>query len=214
MEVKCGANRDSRITNTIYSYLWQHLSIAGQSNRMMYKHIFAETETEAIKYVSSGQIVTGSKDEIITSSPLGSCVAVVAYDTKNKIGGMAHVMLPGKSYRENRCDKNKYVSDGINNLLNNLYESGTQNSNIEICLIGGANVLRKEDDFIAETLVISVLKIIGEKKLKICTSSLGGFERRSARLYIETGTVCFSIGEGAEKVLWEFNGNFTSGKKK
>lgn len=73
-------------------------------------------------------------------------------------------MLPGKSHRENRCDKNKYVSDGINNLLSKLYESGAQNSNIEICLIGGANVLRKENDFIAETLVNSVLKIILAKR--------------------------------------------------
>ncbi|GMT46361.1 MAG: chemoreceptor glutamine deamidase CheD [bacterium] len=173
----------------------------------MHKHISAETETGATRYVSSGQITTGSRDEIITSSPLGSCVAVVAYDTKNKIGGMAHVMLPGKSYRENRCDKNKYVCDGINNLLSKLYESGAQNTNIKICLIGGANVLRKKDDLIAETLVVSVLKTIGKKKMKICASSLGGFERRSARLDIETGTICFTIGESAEKVLWEFNRN-------
>ncbi len=173
----------------------------------MYKYIPAETETGATKYVSSGQIVTGSKDEIIASSPLGSCVAVVAYDTKNKIGGMAHVMLPGKSLKENRHDKNKYVSDGINNLLSKLYESGAQNSNIEICLIGGANVLRKEDDFIAEALVISVVKTIGEKKLKIRASSLGGFERRSVRLDLETGVVYFIIGESTEKVLWEFKRN-------
>ena len=174
---------------------------------MMLKHISAETETEAIKYVSSGQIVTGSKDEIITSSPLGSCIAVVAYDAKNKIGGMAHVMLAGKSYRENRCDKNKYVSDGINNLLSKLYESGAQNTNIKICLIGGANVLRKKDDLIAETLVVNVLKTIGKNKMKICASSLGGFERRIARLEIKTGNVYFTIGESTEKVLWEFNRN-------
>ena len=177
---------------------------------MIHKHISAETENGTTKYVPSGQIVTGSKDEIITSSPLGSCVAVVAYDTKNRIGGMAHVMLPGRSHRENRCDKNKYVCDGINNLLCKLHESEAQNSNIEICLIGGANVLKKENDFIAKTLVISVLKTIDEKKIKIRASSLGGFERRSARLNVKTGTVCCTIGGSAEKVLWMFNGNFTS----
>lgn len=173
----------------------------------MYKHIPAEAENSTIKYVPSGQIITGSMDETITSSPLGSCVAVVAYDTKHKTGGMAHVMLPGRSLRENRHDKNKYVSNGINNLLSKLYEAGAQNSNIEICLIGGANVLRNEDDFIAEALVISVLEAIGEKKLKICASSLGGFERRCAMLNVKTGTVCYTIGGSANKVLWEFAGN-------
>jgi len=174
---------------------------------MLHKKTSAETETGATKYVSSGQVATGSKDEIITSGPLGSCVAVVAYDTKNRIGGMAHVMLSGKSHRENRNDKNKYVIDGVNNLLSKLYESGAQNPNIEICLIGGANVLRKKDDVIAESLVISVLKTISEKKMKISASSLGGFERRIARLNIKTGNVYFAIGENAEKVLWEFDGN-------
>jgi len=171
---------------------------------MSYKNTSAKTETGVTKYVTSGNIATGSKDGIISSSPLGSCVAVVAYDIKTKIGGMAHIMLSGKAQNENRHDKNKYVINGINNLLSKLNESGAQNTNIEICLIGGANVLRKENDYVAERLVISILNTIYEKKLKICASSLGGFERRSASLNIKTGAVYYTIGGSTNQVLWKF----------
>ncbi len=156
----------------------------------------------------SGQVVTGLGDEILTSSPLGSCIAVIAYDIKRKIGGIAHVMLPGSSYKtEGNNNNNKYAVDGINSLLDKLLNLKSQIRDIRICLIGGANVLRKEDDFIAETLVTSVVKIIGEKKIKICASSLGGFERRTGRIEMKTGNVFFTIGGSAERMLWDFNKN-------
>ena len=161
-------------------------------------------ENGATKYVASGEIVTGTKNERITSTPLGSCVAVVAYDTKKKIGGIAHVMLSGKSIKKNGSDKNKYAIDAIDNLFSELYKSGAQNTNIEICLAGGANVLKKENDSISVSIINSVLQTIKKKKITICASSLGGFERRSATLLINIGIAYYTIGGSSEKILWEF----------
>jgi hypothetical protein len=53
-------------------------------------------------------------------------------------------------------------------------------------------------------LSLSILKIIGEKRLKIRASSLGGYERRIASLNPETGVAYCTIGESPEMVLWEF----------
>lgn len=133
----------------------------------------AEAETQTTEYVLSGQIVTGSKDRILTSTPLGSCVAVVAYDAKNKMGGMAHIMLPEKS-------------------------------KIEICLAGGANVLQKQNDTIAKENVNSVINTIRKMNLTLCASSLGGYERRSISINIQTGMVCCTIGNGPIQPLWKF----------
>ena len=162
------------------------------------------TKTESIKYVQSGKIATGSKDEVMISSPLGSCVAVVAYDAKSKIGGIAHIMLPGKSPKKNSHNKNRYTKDAIDTLLSELHELGTKNTNIEICLIGGANVLRTKNDIIAITVINSVLETLKKNKLTIRASSLGGFERRSVMLNLKTGIVYYTIGESIEKVLWKF----------
>jgi len=170
---------------------------------MLPKHITDESKDGEIKYVSSGQIITGSKDEILTSSPLGSCVAVVAYDIKNRVGGMAHIMLPGKS-KNQKEHKNKYADNALENLLSEMNLLGAEKSKIEICLAGGANVLQKQDDTIAKANVSSVINTINEKNLTLCATSLGGFERRSIRVNIQTGTVCCTIGNSTLQPFSKF----------
>lgn len=158
-------------------------------------------EHKAEKFISIGRIATGSAESILTSSPLGSCIAVIAYDVNTKIGGMAHVMLPGQSPNS---DDNRYAEDAINNLIDNLQKLGVLEKNIEICLVGGANVLRKENDNIADQLIDSVYEILKKKKLKVKAASVGGYERRNAKLNLNTGIVYFSIGDSVEKQLYKF----------
>ena len=158
-----------------------------------------ERKTE--KFVSTGCIATGSKEGVLTSSPLGSCVAVVAYDVNTKIGGLAHVMLPGKSPKGNN---NRYAENAITNLIGELKNLGVPEKNIEICLVGGANVLRKENDNIADQLIISVYEILEKKKLNVIASSLGGYERRTAKLNLCSGIVNFTVGDSLENKLYQF----------
>ncbi|NOR86993.1 MAG: hypothetical protein GQ527_05240, partial [Bacteroidales bacterium] len=71
--------------------------------------------------------------------------------------------------------------------------------------VGGANVLRKEGDTISEAVVKSVMEVIKKKNLNVLASSLGGFERRSISINLLTGIVSFTVGDGKEEVLWNFN---------
>ncbi len=163
-----------------------------------------ETYTCANNYVKSGDIKIGTGSDVLISSPLGSCIAVIAYDAQRKIGGIAHIMLPGKSPVKSKNDKNKYAIDAIETLLSKLYESGVQDRDIEACLIGGANVLKKETETLTRDITDSVCEAIEEREIKIRANSLGGFERRGVTLDIKTGMVCYTIGESAENVLWQF----------
>ena len=133
---------------------------------------------------------------------MGSCVAVVAYDRTTKIGGLAHIMLPGNSPKGNN---NKYAENAITNLIDELKNLGAPRKNIEICLVGGADVLRKENDNIADHLIISVYEILEKEKLNVTKSSLGGYERRSATLNLSTGVVNFTAGDSVEKELYQFS---------
>jgi len=101
-----------------------------------------ENQTE--KFVATGCLATGFGHGVISTSPLGSCVAVFAYNKTSKSGGIAHTMLPGKSPTEDKAKENKYAENAIENLLDELKSLGSNKANIEICLLGGANVLRKK----------------------------------------------------------------------
>jgi len=154
--------------------------------------------------VATGCLATGSKTGLISTSPLGSCVAVVAYDKTSKTGGIAHIMLPGKSPTEDKPEENKYAENAIENLLDALKSSGSNKANIEICLVGGANVLRKENDTIADNLIFSIFEIMERKKLSIKKTSIGGYERRTAKLWLHSGRVTFTLGDKSEEELFNF----------
>jgi len=162
-----------------------------------------EKKERVIRYVQAGEIKSSTKNELLISSPLGSCIAVVAYDIKRKIGAIAHIMLPGKSPENNERDKTRYTIDAIEILFSKLNSLGASDADIEICLAGGANVLKKENETLTHDIIKSVQKAV--KRKKICASSLGGFERRKVTLDIGTGTVYYTVGESGEKVLWKFN---------
>jgi len=172
----------------------------------MYPKQIKELKTE--KFVSTGCIATGSKDGFLTSSPLGSCVAVVAYDKTTKIGGLAHIMLPGKSPKGN---DNKYAENAITNLIDELKKLNAQKKNIEICLVGGANVLRREHDNITENNISSVFEILKKKKLNVKKLSLGGYERRTAKLNLNSGIVNFTVGDSVENKLCQFTAEKITG---
>ena len=166
-------------------------------------------EPKAEYFVTTGRIATGSKEGVLTSSPLGSCVAVVAYDKTTKIGGLAHIMLSGKSPKGN---DNKYAENAIANLIDELKILGVSKKNIEICLVGGANVLRKENDNIANSLIVSIYEILEKNNLSVIASSLDGYERRTAKLNLSLGVVNFTIGDSLENKLYQFTAEKITGE--
>jgi len=161
---------------------------------------------ERIKYIKAGETGFGINDDLLVSSPLGSCVAVIAYDVKAMTGCMAHVMLPGNAFPGRKPkDQNKYAENAINYLLNRMKYAGTDLNNLHFCLVGGANVLKKRDSFIEKDVVASIYQTLLEKKMVIKAASLGGTLRRSAKLDIETGIVYYTVGNSKEMILWKFN---------
>lgn len=153
--------------------------------------------------VNTGEIAVHRGHYLLRSIAIGSCITLAAYDPRTKNAGMAHIMLPGqapKSYP----DKTKYAFDGINQMLRQMSRSGSVLRNIEVCLIGAGNVLRKEDDAICQSNIDSVTAILADKKIRIRSSVLGGYNRKSAFFDAETGHVSYTEGDGPTKLLWQF----------
>jgi len=128
----------------------------------------------------------------------------IAYDKTSKTGGIAHIMLPGKSPAKEKAEENKYAENAIKNLLDALKSLGSNKAGLEICLLGGANVLKKENDTIAENLVCSIFEIPEREKLSIKKTSLSGYERRTSKLNLYSGSVTFTLGDKGEEELFNF----------
>ena len=152
----------------------------------------------------TGELKISASDNILRALALGSCIAVVAYDVKNRIGGIAHIMLSGKAPENKKEDENKYAENAISNLLLQMQKAGADKEEMEFCLAGGANVLQRKDDSIGQNNISSVEEMLRDKQIRIAARSLGGIERRCVTLDVETGCLNLSIGNSLEKLFWEF----------
>jgi chemotaxis protein CheD len=155
-----------------------------------------------IIYVNTGEVKFGGSDVVLNSGAIGSCVVITAFDPVNKIGGMAHVMLPGISPIKNQLNATRYASNAIDEMLSQLKIFGIKKDNIEICLVGGANVLKRENDFIGKNNIESIEKLLDEKGINVCVSAVGGFERRTVLFNIGKGRIYYTVGGSKQKILW------------
>lgn len=155
-------------------------------------------------FVSTGEVVVAENDTILESSPLGSCIAVCIIDQAASVGGMAHIMLPGKSPYHEVPNKYRYAADALEELITKVQVIGGNIARMKICLIGGANVLKREQDTIHIDNLKSIKNLLSLMRLDIDESSTGGFERRTARMDIATGSIFVTIGNQPEQTLLDY----------
>ena len=153
--------------------------------------------------VQTGEVEAGRGEIILKSDAIGSCVVITAYDSKKKLGAMAHVMLPGRSPQKDFPHRTRYAADAIEVMINKLARLGVNKDEIEVCLVGGGNVLKRNGDTIWKDNIDSVVELLREKGIKIGAKALGGTERRSVSFNVERGSVSYAEAAEDEKLLWE-----------
>ena len=153
-----------------------------------------------IIYTNTGEVKTGRGNEILKSSGIGSCVVIAAYHPGKKVGVMAHIMLPGVAPAGNNIQRRRYAADAIDEVIERMRRSGVSQDDIEVALVGGGNVLKRKDDeeLVCKKISGSVIEILNEKGIRIKAQSLGGTERRSVSLDVDTGIVLYTVGDGGE----------------
>ncbi len=155
-----------------------------------------------IVYADSGKVKVGTKEIVLRCSALGSCVAVVGYDRKKNIGAIAHIMLPGSAPKRSRA-KTKYAADAIDEMIRMMTEAGAKKCDIEVCLVGAGNVLKKEDDTICQANIESATSILREKNIPVRATALGATRRRTVSMNVENGRISFTEGDEEERTLWQ-----------
>jgi chemotaxis protein CheD len=147
--------------------------------------------------VDTGDIKVSSEPAVIQAVALGSCVALAMYGRDKKIGGLAHIMLPGESPKPN--NNTKFAANAVGTLLDSILELGIKIDDIEICVVGGANVLQEGD--IPDKVIESVMDCLRKEDLTIRGMRVGGIERRSVFLDTMSGDVHYTEGDSVTRTL-------------
>jgi chemotaxis protein CheD len=91
--------------------------------------------------------ISSDSSNVAIKTLLGSCVAMMIYDTVNQIKGMNHFLLPTTN---SSSDSYKYGLSSIETMLNEMYKLGTKKSNLQAKIAGGAHILKAHDNKIGD----------------------------------------------------------------
>jgi chemotaxis protein CheD len=151
--------------------------------------------------INTGEVRVKRGNIILRSVAIGSCVVIAAYDSSEKAGALAHIMLPGSAPEKSK-EKTKYAANGINEMIQLMTCSGIEKNNIEVCIVGGGNVLKKKDDNICRENIKSTVRLLKKEGIPIRATALGGTKRKGISLDVESGSIFYTEGDDNEKLLW------------
>jgi chemotaxis protein CheD len=149
--------------------------------------------------VGIGEYYVG-ENALIKTIGLGSCVGVALFDAKRRIGGLAHVMLPGGSDN----GKAKYADVAIKKMLDEMEKIGANKSRIVAKLAGGAQIFKHmtlDVLRIGERNIISVEENLRREGIEIMGRDTGGGVGRSVFFSTVDGSFLVRFSTGEEKWL-------------
>jgi len=151
----------------------------------------------AIKYVGVGEF-TASKTpgDIIKTLALGSCVAVVLLDPKQRAVGILHIALPDSSINKKRRQERPgmFADTGIPVLMGEMTKLGYDgNGKLIVKLAGGASIMDPNGTFnIGKRNVLAVRKTLWQHRLGALAEDVGDCISRSVSVSVDTGRVLLS----------------------
>lgn len=142
----------------------------------------------------------------ITTLGLGSCVGIAIRDPANKIGGLAHIMLPdSKSINGSQMNIAKFADTGIAELVKQMEKLGAQRSRMVAKIAGGANMFNFHGTSsigqVGERNVEATKAKLGELRIPILAEDTGKNFGRTVVFYPETGDyVIKAVGKQEYKI--------------
>jgi len=130
---------------------------------------------------------------VLTSIGLGSCIGIVLYDAINKLGALAHIMLPRQSEAKNKSNPAKFADTSIDLMLADMEKKGSFKRNIKAKVFGGANMFPKVQGEILMNVgarnAAAVKEELIKRKIAVVAEDLGGHCGRTIVFDIKDGSV-------------------------
>jgi chemotaxis protein CheD len=139
-------------------------------------------------FVGMAELRLGSAPDTLTIVGLGSCVAITLYDRKQKIGAMAHAMLP-TSHAGERTPR--FADTAVELLLEEFSKKGILPSQLTAKLAGGADMFPTLAKDASQNIGLRNAEVAKEalKKygIRVTGEDLGGDHGRSIHFHLEDG---------------------------
>ena len=149
---------------------------------------------ENVIRVGIGEYAVAKPPKILTTI-LGSCVAIILYDCKIKVGGLAHIVLPyPRTQNIDEDSLGKYASTAIPLLLSKMQRLGADRRNVVAGIVGGASLLPSllKNFNVGKRNAEVVSSILIRENIPVVIKEIGGRSGRTLYFILEEGVVVIS----------------------
>lgn len=134
--------------------------------------------------------ISRNVEEVLVAYGLGSCVGIGMYDPQLRLAGLLHAVLP--SSPNGVAERSaKYVTSGIEILLDEMIKAGAIPSRIIVRMAGGANMLTapgfSKTFNIGTRNVEAAHEVLKRLRLRLVSKEVGGTIGRTVRFYVYDG---------------------------
>jgi len=143
--------------------------------------------------VGLAEVKTAKKPHILTTTSLGSCVALMLYDELMGIGSMVHIMLPDINLAKAKENRAKFANTVVEIIMKEMIDLGAVRRRVKAKIVGGANMFpsigRDNPIPIGARNIAAVKEELRKRKIRLIAQDTGGDYGRSVEFFLETGIV-------------------------
>jgi chemotaxis protein CheD len=149
----------------------------------------AEEAIERID-VYAGMIAIRREPAVLVASALGSCVGVAVWDPYERIGGLAHVMLPTAPPASAEEGLTRFADHAIPGLVSDLWAQGIPPRRLVAKIAGGAAMFHGDTALahIGQRNVEEVKRVLKGAGIRLAAEDTGGSWARTVELHTGSGT--------------------------
>lgn len=152
--------------------------------------------------VGVGEAVVVDEPSTLVGMALGSCVALMLYDLRAGVAGMAHVMLPA-SAEPDTPHQGRYADTAVRTLLEEMLSRGARRGLVMAKLAGGAQMFSVNNQGLAigERNVEALESLLRSEHVPLVAQDTGGKRARTVEFDTRTGLVLIRTAHDTERCL-------------
>ena len=142
--------------------------------------------------------VSVAPEDVLKTYALGSCVAVLIYDSKVKVAGLIHVALPESKIDEAKAaaQPGYFADTGLPHMIEEMKAHGASRGGVWVKLVGGASVMDPGGFFdIGKRNILAVKRVLWKSSLGPVAEDTGGTISRTVAFSVSDGAIAVSSGQ-------------------
>lgn len=137
---------------------------------------------------------------ILKAFGLGSCLAITLYDPVERIGGLAHSLLPQARARDPQDPPAKCVDTAIHLMIDELAQAGADATRLQARIAGGANVFEAGEVTLLNSVGMrnarSARETLAALGIPLVGAEVGGNRNRSVEFHLASGQLLVYCARG------------------